>query len=383
MYKAFIPFILLLTSTNVIAQPLSYDKYRLTYFEDFTDYSSPGSDKDAFKRNPLFKKLWHTENGDWGHGNEKYIPQNVIMPDYGIIRLLQTPAPEPYDSITRNDERKAVLYHAGYMRINADYNTKERNFGYGIVEASIRFPAEVPEGQRATEISFWLWGHKSTEIDVFDVSFTNYFSTRGWDWNKPKTIWKTELMHPIDNPMIPRIDDGEFHVFSAEWTPSVVRYYIDGVFLNSFYYTDIRTHPFFYNIEIAIMPTGENYYPNQYMEIDWIKQWKRTCMQDTFTYNGDEYSPFSYKVPASGRHFYYENVTIKSNKTITPPTDVPTLIEGDNTTINRNLLVDQSKRIEHYSTIDNDERKSDSEPRFKQYKQLGNAYFEINSKECK
>lgn len=374
--------VLVLLPLCTFAQPIDYSDYRVTFFDDFVNYSSKHDNPEAFKSNSAFNKIWNISKTDWGHGNELYVPQNVIMPRHGIMRLIATPAQAPYDSIERNGETRPVLYHAGFLRLGADYNTRDRNYGYGIVEAAIKFPREVGPNYKTNEISFWMWGHNGTEIDIFDVSFPNYFTTRAWDWKTPQTIWKSELMHPSDNPAIPNINDDSFHIFSAQWTPSVIRYYIDEVFISSVYYTDIRTRPYFYNLEMAIMPVGKNYFPHQYMEVDWVKIWKRTCEGKSYSNTGKNEDPYSYKIPASGRHFYYKNIDIAGANTINTFQDVPTFIESERTTISGNFLVDQSSLIEHYSTIDNPDRKSDKEPPYIQYKQTGNAYFEIAVKHC-
>lgn len=351
-------FVILLcfVSTHMSAQPLTLDyaKYDNVFIENF-DYPDPNNNypSNEFRKttgtipvsqsgttagHPI-RDFWDLQNGDWGAGNEHYIESNVTMQSYGVIRLWEQAVTPSY---MLNGRR--IDYHAGFMKLTPDYDDYSRNYGYGIVEASIRFPDLITQGDSSTSpVAFWLQGMRSpVEIDIFDNSFRNWYLTRLIDYSYNPTDVKNQDLSP-------NISGSGFHTFSAEWTPSVVRFYIDGIFLKAAAYNEVRSRADFYNLQFAIMPGYEanaHQYSKswQFLEMDWVKIWRPRCEEnDLAITQPNSFSPFNKQFPSNGRLFKHPHVSVSSSSLLTVPhPDLPTIIEAEATTITSNFLADQS-----------------------------------------
>lgn len=360
------------------SQTLDYSNYTPAFFDDFNGYGDPAViGIHGFKSNPFFVQKYSVENGSWG-GQVRYRPLQATMPMQSIIRLTETKLLQPYSETLSDGTINVVKYNSGYLRLNPDYNDKYRNYGYGIIEASIKFPAAVSLPQETCEASFWLWGHKHTEIDIFDVSFTTFYNTRAIDWSYSDPYGKSITNQPFTTPALPNITSG-FHKFSAEWTPSIVRFYVDDHFVSSIPYNEIRTYPYFYALELALMPyLQDDYGSGQFMEIDWIQMWKRECEVEDMIVTDPFSSPFNQIQPASGREFIKEKVIISSGPLLNLFQTVPTKIVAEATEINANFLADQSV-LTYQSPVPIKDNNGNITHYIHPY---SNAYLEITPKTC-
>lgn len=362
MKKILLSLILCGLAIPFVRAQINYSDYHLTFYEEF-DYPDPASSypSHAFKNTtgtiPVsvagttaghhFRDFWLLTNGDWGAGNEYYTEKNTFLQSPGILRMTETSVPTPYQLPPPSN--RWIHYNAGYLNLQPDMKDFSRNYGYGIVEASIRFPdlqEPEPNGTNKTcPISLWMWGWNNTEIDIFDVSFKNYYTTRVIDWFYSPNHGKSNTIGPGLSPA--------FHTLSAVWTPSIVRFYIDGNFINAVDYETIRSYPFFYALEIAIMPSLPHT-PGQFMEIDWVKIWKPNCdKEDLVITERSGLGPFYRDHPASGRLFKQAQANISSTSgLLTMPNDVPTIIEAEATVIAPNFLADQSTLMMSTVAID-------------------------------
>jgi|GEM_PF-6131655 len=382
MKKIFSTVCCVLLLQTIYGQNLDYSKYDVVFCEPFDYAPNDGVyPSHQFKNQSGYiptslsgstqghgiRDFWSLSNGTWGAGNEFYSEDNVILQSPGVIRLTETAVSNPYQ-ITHGGNPRDIHYHAGYLRLNPDYLDETRNYGYGIVEARIRFPDQQPPGSEICPIAVWLWGHRDTEIDIFDHSdFGNLFPKI---WDNSYNPVQMQFDH-VQQPQLPSSLGSSFHTFSAEWTPSTVRYYIDGQLISNIDYEIVRTYPFFYALELAIMPSLPDA-PNQFMEIDWVKIWSRSCEGDDLDVNvalglDDFFKPH----PPSGRLFRHQNVTISAPSLLTLIDYVPTVIRAEATTINSTFLADQSSAV--YSTV-----QLHNGPQT----HLSNAYFEITPVEC-
>lgn len=363
---------LLLCNICYCQSTLDYSKYYISFEDDFEGYGDPAViGVDAFKNNTSFQNLYRIDNEDWG-GQVRYRPANLTMQQKGILTLIETDVVD-YSWTNPGDQQvRTIKYESAYINLEADYSDKSRNHGYGIAEVRMKFPQPVASPQFTCEVAAWLFKPGGTEIDIFDVSFVDYYTPRVFDNTYTPSSLRDFNVQPITDPNIPDITS-DFHTFSTEWTPSVVRYYIDGQLVGSIKYDaeKIRTYPDFYDFEIALMPYNQTTYGSgQTAEIDWIKIWKRNCLDEDLIVNSTSpFNIFMQKQPPSGRLFNKKNVTISSTSLLTAFSDVPTVINAEATIINSNFLVDQSTLAQHPT------EPSGITP-------IANAYFEITARAC-
>ncbi len=365
--KRILVLLVCLGNIAIAQQRLDYSDYEVVFHEEF-DYPDPNKvyPSHRFKhlngrvaasgttKGSYFSEVWRITNGNWGAQNEFYTPEQTYLSAPGVIRMETKSVPE----FTVDNGRK-VNFHAGYL--NLQPKPEYGNDGDGIVEARIKFP-DMTRG--TSPISFWLWGWNKTEIDVFDVSYKNYYITRILDWS----------MEPIqieDSVAYPDLSPG-FHIYTMVWTPSVVRYYIDGNLVNAIEYTRVRTFPFAYAVELSIMPiTGQP--GGQFMEVDWVKIWKPKCKEENLLVSsarGEEV--FLNEFPVKGRMFQYEEVDIRPDSGVLRlPGRVPTIVEARSTRIEGNFEADQSVRRTSQKKLNDTE-----------HTHVDNAYLEIRARPC-
>jgi len=123
--------------------------------------------------------------------------------------------------------------------------TFEHAFGY--YEARIRFPAQYQHNKRGTWGAFWLMnrnltfeaalpaatGRSGAEIDIFESigNHTGVFNAAvhwgGYVYGSSSRTFSQRV--PSADPNWVNVYDGNYHIFSVEWSPTDYRFFINGV----------------------------------------------------------------------------------------------------------------------------------------------------------
>ena len=339
---------------------INYASYDLVFEDDF-DYLCETGAVYAFQADPAFIANWSLTNGDWGAGNEYYYAANATMNTCGIITLTEHDI-TPFDVgsrhvtkssgtlISKSGFNEAGLFGPGYASQNG--------WGYGVIEASIRFPHETSVACGNSGVAFWTGGYFPTEIDIVDDGHEGGVTSRAIDWEYSPPHGKS-------------IGDGSissgFHTFSCVWNPAYASFYIDGCFKGMINYTTVRTFQDFTTLKFALLsctgiPDGLS------MDIDWVKIWRQKCDATDLDVN-DVTCCGSKVIPGM-----YKNNTITSTNTspgnATFANDA-IMFESGATTINPNFTADESTLTHATVSVDAGS-----------VSQISNGFFEILPIKC-
>lgn len=178
-----------------------------------------------------------------------------------------------------------------------------QKFRYGYFEIKCKLPVH-----RGAFPAFWLWNGKEgvgafyEEIDIFEYSWhvtaieynpstPGYGSPRcftcGFIFNDTENVLEG-YDHAQTFPIIPSTspDLSEWHIFSCEWLPDHIIWYLDGDIYNSYYEPDTIPHR---SLTLKVNYAIDNYYqhnntpwPGGVMTIDYINvyQLKWDCSTD-------------------------------------------------------------------------------------------------------
>lgn len=214
--------------------------------------------RDEFEGNCLDPEKWNSEDWAAEKNNELqyYTPSNVVVED-GLLKL-----------ISKKERYKGREYTSGAVHTRATFDLL-----YGKVEMK----AKLPKGQGVFPAFWMLTDKKNTflpEIDIFEVL-----------GHQPNEVWM--VLHALDHNGILTSDahsfsgpdfSEDFHIFSIEWTPKSVVWYIDH--LEQFRtHRDIPTEPMYLYVNTAIggdwpkPPDHTTVFPVRY-EIDYIRVFK-------------------------------------------------------------------------------------------------------------
>jgi beta-glucanase (GH16 family) len=212
---------------------------------------------DDFNEDKLNTSLW-TTCYDWfdkkyegcsnngNHEEEWYRPRNVAV-DNGLAILTATKLPTKGWDKTYE---KVYQYESGMLSTGrGSWNSiPKRVFKYGYFEARLK----IPKGQ-AVWPAFWLLPAEKDvwppEIDIMEMV--------GQD---PKTIlltyhWKDKNgEHRKDNTNFyaPTDFSEDYHVYSLNWQPNKIEWYIDGVERKSVVSSDVPSIPMELVINLAV-----------------------------------------------------------------------------------------------------------------------------------
>lgn len=165
--------------------------------------------QDEFENNCLDFNNWNIEDWAAEKNNELqyYSPNNVKVED-GLLKL-----------ISKNEKFKGREYTSGAVQSKGKFN-----FLYG--KAEMR--AKLPAGQGVFP-AFWMMPEKEDtwlpEIDILEML-----------GHKPNEIWM--VLHWLDTNGSLKSDysifigpdfSKDFHIFSIEWTPDSITWFIDGI----------------------------------------------------------------------------------------------------------------------------------------------------------
>jgi beta-glucanase (GH16 family) len=179
---------------------------------------------DEFDGPGIDKNVWSYETGGSGFGNgelEYYtaLPQNAYISNGNLVI-------EAHREVWSGKQFTSARLHTSGRLF----------FKYGLIEARIKIP-DLREGLWA---AFWIMGNnynqvgwpKCSETDILEMGsqaarlagLTNrrVNSTAHWDYNGSYAGYGTYLDAASD------LND-DYHIYKLEWTPSVLRTYLDGV----------------------------------------------------------------------------------------------------------------------------------------------------------
>ncbi len=229
---------------------------------------------DEFDGDTLDTSKWGY-NYSWGHSHNHSgwcVPENVIVKD-GELTLLGTNERHP-DSVgkqyTFNNQKNDIMYTSGAVNTNSTYK-----FNYGYFEARLK----MPKGKGLWPAWWMLSNGWPPEIDMLEILCSRPQQLRvnchyGPAWNQEKSH---EQVIGLD---FDSTDD--FHVYGFEWTPTYMKYYVDGVQVGHAFTdkTALKQCTNMYMIlNLAIdgwdgAPDETTVWPAEY-KCDWVRVWQK------------------------------------------------------------------------------------------------------------
>ncbi len=286
---------MLINIISIISHTSAAQCYELVWSEEFDYEGLPDS------------SVWTMEEGGggWGNNELQYYTKNDL--DNAIVADGKLTIKVLEESYGGRDYTSARLITLGKV-----------NFRYGKVEVSIR----LPYGQGIWP-AFWMMGEKITrvgwpacgEIDILELvggpdSDNVVHGTAHWDNNGSHAMYGGSTTLPEG------IFADTFHVFSIEWTPEVIRWFLDG---EQYHVIDITPaelgefhDAFFLLLNVAVggnwpgSPDGTTVFP-QVMEVDYARVYQSGKEPEI---RGDssviiQSTGYRYSLPYSGQ-FEYE-----------------------------------------------------------------------------
>lgn len=176
---------------------------------------------DEFDGDTLDTTKWGY-NYSWGHSHNHAawcVPENVIVED-GILTLKGENVQHP-DAVgkqgTFNNKKYDIIYTSGAINTHHKYN-----FTYGYFEARLKMPV----GKGMWPAWWMLKDGWPPEIDMLEILCSkpqmlhvNYHY--GPAWNEEKS--HEQILDLGFNA------SEDFHTYGFEWTPTYMKYYVDGV----------------------------------------------------------------------------------------------------------------------------------------------------------
>ncbi len=340
--------------------PLDYSNYHLSFYDEF-EYPSltSGTSISGTTVGTTFASNWFVVNDAWGGENEYYYPSQVTMPTPGIVRLTENILVDSFN-IPNGSDTTWTGVHTSYCSSAYVYDytctcagrhvsrasgtlfiDTTREFGYGIYEARIKFPAAATHPANP---AFWI-NNGNTEIDIFDdAAYSDWLIYRVIDWSNYNIYGSTyyvgnNTQTAIYTPTETINDLTGWHIYSAEWTPDIVSFYIDGYLTDYVSYKDVRTYgqyPFKYRLITALLASASAD-DGQYMDVDWVKIWKQNCSASVLNVS----SVTSSSVVTPGMYKNDQITSSSSSLISTDPMQV-TIFESPSTTIQSNFIADES-----------------------------------------
>ncbi len=336
-----------------LAQDLNYDNYHVVFCDEFEYTSIPSGTVTTatvgLSAGTTFSHTWDINNiygfGVDGGSTCNYIATQTTMPSSGVLRL--TANADPDSTLPGHRSRQSGIL-----------NSVVKFDSYGILEARIKFPSRpTPDSNYSrAQVCFWTFlANQKNEIDVIDLAmtdgwrplrvidwyYTNYKGFSDWypvthditheDIFAPSGIFPTHSISDMDLAQ-------NFHTYSALITPENVTYYIDGFFLATIHYRQVRIYPQQHYLQL-VLAAGKLVEDGQFLEVDWIKLWKKNCSTDSVNV-ADSTVALDYIVP----HLYkHRKIVVSSPSILTKSTpDIATILEAEQTTLLSNLTIDES-----------------------------------------
>lgn len=197
---------------------------------------------------------WTCEIGGegWGNNELQYYtqsPENVSLNGEGFLQIT---------AMQGQPESGETCWYGQCAYTSARCITRDKvEFTYGRIEARLR----IPTGQGVWP-AFWMLGANFPEVGWPDSGEIDIMENIG---SEPRTVHGT-----IHGPgysgaggiggsyTIDANFTDDFHVYAVEWSPNVIRWYVDGVLFNTISVNDLRNrewvfdHDFFLIMNIAV-----------------------------------------------------------------------------------------------------------------------------------
>jgi beta-glucanase (GH16 family) len=219
---------------------------------------------DEFEGNSFDTTKWFRRNPTWLGRQPAFFSENNVTVAGGSLNLTM-----------KKEEPDTILRKRGYNTYSSAAVKSRNTVLYGYFE--IRAKAMNSNGSSA----FWFYDQAPglwTEIDVFEICGKG---ERENQYNMNIHVFRTPLKneHWSKNSewRAPYRFADDFHVFGLEWTPYVIRWYVDGDTVR----TSENTHwhqPLTMNFDSETMPDwfglpADNDLPSTF-SIDYVRTWK-------------------------------------------------------------------------------------------------------------
>ncbi len=219
---------------------------------------------DEFEGNSFDTTKWFRRNPTWLGRQPAFFSENNVTVAGGSLNLTM-----------KKEEPDSILRKRGYNTYSSAAVKSRNTVLYGYFE--IRAKAMNSNGSSA----FWFYDQAPglwTEIDVFEICGKG---ERENQYNMNIHVFRTPLKneHWSKNSewRAPYRFADDFHVFGLEWTPYVIRWYVDGDTVR----TSENTHwhqPLTMNFDSETMPDwfglpADNDLPSTF-SIDYVRTWK-------------------------------------------------------------------------------------------------------------
>jgi beta-glucanase (GH16 family) len=219
---------------------------------------------DEFEETGIDTTRWYPINPTWEGRQPAFFSDKNVIQKEGKLNL-----------IMRKEDPPASLKDKGFHTFSSAAVQSRKKVKYGYFEIKAR--AMNSKGSSA----FWFYnGTKDlwTEIDVFEICGTG---ERENQYNMNLHVFHTPLIKEHFGRggewRAPYRFADDFHVFGLEWTPFVIRWYVDGIEVR----TAENTHwhqPLTMNFDSETMPDWfglpeENELPSTFI-IEYVRSWK-------------------------------------------------------------------------------------------------------------
>lgn len=228
------------------------------------DFSFVSELSDEFNDLNLDTSKWFPNNPSWKGRQPAFFSENNVILKDGKLNL-----------IMRMEEPSKDLKEKGFHTFSASAVRSKHTIKYGYFESKAR--AMKSKGSSG----FWFFNDLPglwTEIDVFEICGTG---DRENQYNMNIHVFRTPLKEEHwsrgSEWRAPYRFADDFHVFGLEWTPYIIRWYVDGVAIK----TEENTHwhqPLTLNFDDETQPgwfglPDEKELPSTF-SIEYVRSWK-------------------------------------------------------------------------------------------------------------
>ncbi|MGC8548125.1 MAG: glycoside hydrolase family 16 protein [Acidobacteriaceae bacterium] len=232
---------------------------------------------DEFNGSHLDPGKWIAVNNDSGYGNNEleYYTSRAVNVKQRKGELLLTARREKYTG----KDGQTRLYTSGRIETRGRFQLK-----YGRIEARIK----MPKGQGIWS-AFWMLGSDYARVGWPNCGELDIMENVGFEPSKvhgslhgPGYSGSNPLTGAYTLPGGKRFSDG-YHVFSADWSPHAIRFYVDGVLYETQTAKDVPAghrwvfnHPFYIILNVAVggfwpgNPDATTKFP-QTMRVDYVR----------------------------------------------------------------------------------------------------------------